>query len=160
MYKNKDMPDDSKLIGEFLKNMQNALKHYTLPELNEALLKALNNTDVKKTTEVSATIDVICRHYGITKKALIRTKHNYKDAIAKKMAYQLLHLTFNIPVRYISNRVFFQKNHNGITQAVKEFRKLNISLKQDREHKALFEDLQAQIVQNVANHKIKNVSIQ
>lgn len=125
---------DKNEIVDLLKNLQNGLKKYTLSEFNEAinvLVKDAKNYGSKE--EIQVVLDEVCNAYGIAKTILIYSNARGNMTQARTMAYCILHFELNLPIRYISKKIFYKKWHGSVAVAVRFYKKLNTAIKPDRE---------------------------
>jgi chromosomal replication initiation ATPase DnaA len=127
------MPNKEEIL-ELLKNIQSGLKKFTITELNDAISNIVK--DVKCVTdakEIQYVIQEVCKEFNINKNQLIHSNARGVISQAKSVAYCLLHFELNLPLRYISKKVFFLKHHGSVAVAVRSFKKLNTAIKPDKE---------------------------
>lgn len=121
----KKNPDiiNSKDLQSLIGNFQEALKVYSLKELNDAILNAINEkSDNKK--EVDFVIQAVSSVYKLTPKLILSKTTRGVVQEARMVAYATLHFDLQMSLRYISARVFKRLNHNGVSQACNQFKEL------------------------------------
>lgn len=148
--------EQQKDLQEFLGNAQKALEKYSVKELNEAIIVALNQKDGKK-NEISHVFDIVCEDYKVTRRVLMSNSQAGEAAKARCMAYCLLHINLGIPMRQITKRIFTGRWHNSVAVAIKYFRALNVSIKPDKEFKERYDRLES-ILSNRINKQEKNIA--
>lgn len=123
------MVDKNKKISQteletLLSNFQEALKTYSLKDLNIAILSALNekNNDKKQSDQV---LKAVCSVYQIGIRELITSRSRGKIQEARMVAYAILHYDLQLPLRFISSVVFKKKHHGSIAQSLIVFKQLN-----------------------------------
>jgi chromosomal replication initiation ATPase DnaA len=131
-----------------LKNLQMSLKKYTIKELNNAMNKVLEEeTPHQKVKEmqVSLVLEEVCKQYKINRQQLIHSKASGELKQAKMIAYCLLHIQLELPIRYIAKRIFYLKWHNNVGVAIKHHKNLNPQIKPDKEFINKMENIKQQI---------------
>lgn len=110
-------------LVSLLSNVQEALKSYTVKELNDAILTALNQKhDLKK--EVDFVVKTVANAYKIQPRTLMQSRARGDVQEARMVCYAVLHLDLEITARFIAKRVF-NKYHNSVNDAIKRFRDLD-----------------------------------
>jgi len=107
-----------------LKNIQDALKKYSIKELNDALLDLLNKNEPKKEL-VDATIKSVCKVFEISQRILINSRSRGKIQDARMVAYAIMHNDLNLPMRFIAVNVFKRRSHGSVVQSLQTFKELN-----------------------------------
>jgi chromosomal replication initiation ATPase DnaA len=133
-------------IIDLLKNLQNGLKKYSLGEFNDAisvLVKDAKNYGNKE--EVQLVLEHVCSNFNISKNQLIYSNARGNIAQARTMAYCLLHFEYNLPIRYISKKIFFKKWHGGVAVAIRYYKNLNMAIKPDREFSVKYQNIKQNI---------------
>lgn len=97
---------ENKDFENLLKNIQEGLKLYSVKELNEAILKALNKKH-DKTLEIDYVLTLVCNKYGITVKSLKQKNARGSILEAKQICYCLLNQNLGLSIRYIAEKIFF-----------------------------------------------------
>lgn len=138
----------------FLRNIQQAVRKYTLSELNETIgdmvhSKAERNRD--KHRQIAIVLDVVCKDFNVSRDLLLTGRGKGKIQQARKFAYCLLHHDLELPIRYIANDIFSQKWHTSVMVVIKYHKSLNCEIKPDREFIEKLSELRKQI-----NGKIQN----
>jgi chromosomal replication initiation ATPase DnaA len=111
-----------KHLQELLKNLQDALKVYSVRELNDAILSALNEKyDLKK--EVDFVLKSVASNYKVQKSLIMRSKKRGEIQEARMICYAILHYDLEISTRQIAKRIF-KKYPNSIQDALKKFKEL------------------------------------
>ena len=97
---------ENKDFENLLKNIQEGLKMYSVKELNEAIIKALNKKH-DKTLEIDYVLTLVCNKYGISIKTLKQKNARGKILEAKQVCYCLLNINLGLSIRYIAEKIFF-----------------------------------------------------
>lgn len=135
-------------IIDLLKNLQSGLKKYTLSEFNDAInVLVKDGKNYANKQHIDSIISEVCNEFGVTKNQLVYSNARGNITQAKNMAYCLLYFELNLPIRYISKRIFFKKWHGSVAIAVRVFKKLNTAIKPDREFMEKYQQIQQKIKQ-------------
>lgn len=127
------MPNKEEIL-ELLKNIQSGLKKFTINELNNAISNIVKDVNcVANDTDIKYVIQEVCKEFSINKNQLLHSKARGIISQAKNVTYCLLHFELNLPLRYISKKVFFLKHHGSVAVAVRNYKKINTAIKPDRE---------------------------
>jgi chromosomal replication initiation ATPase DnaA len=137
-------------VQSLLKNIVDILKHYTLPELNDYLLSAVNKKEDTHDAE-KYIINLVCETYNVSYRSLIYSRSNQSITKARQVAFCLLHFTLGLSTRYIAKRVFKLKYHNTVGSAIKMYKNLNPNMKLDREFKQTVETLKEKVISKLKN---------
>jgi len=97
---------ENKDFENLLKNIQEGLKIYSVKELNEAIIKALNKKH-DKTLEIDYVLTLVATKYGISIKTLKQKNARGKILEAKQISYCLLNQNLGLSIRYIAEKIFF-----------------------------------------------------
>ena len=97
---------ENKDFENLLKNIQEGLKVYSIKELNEAIIKALNKKH-DKTLEIDYVLTLVATKYGISIKTLKQKNARGKILEAKQICYCLLNQNLGLSIRYIAEKIFF-----------------------------------------------------
>jgi chromosomal replication initiation ATPase DnaA len=97
---------ENKDFENLLKNIQEGLKVYSIKELNEAIIKALNKKH-DKTLEIDYVLTLVATKYGISIKTLKQKNARGKILEAKQISYCLLNQNLGLSIRYIAEKIFF-----------------------------------------------------
>jgi chromosomal replication initiation ATPase DnaA len=109
-------------LATLLTNIQDALKVYSVRELNDAILIALNEKfDFKK--EVDFVLKSVASNYKIQRNLIMKSKKRGEIQEARMVVYAILHYDLEISTRQIAKRIF-KKYPNSIQDALKKFRAL------------------------------------
>lgn len=138
---------DKKQLESLLKNIQESLKHYSVEELNEAIIHALNQKK-DKTPQINYVLSIVSDHFNTTIKTL-KKKHlrgNLQEA--KQVAYCLLHFNLGLSIRDISNNVFSNWS-NSVQTGVTKLKNADIKHKADREFIECYEFLRTKLLENI-----------
>ena len=148
---------ENKQLEVFFKNIQKGLKKFTLDELNDSI-DSLVNTDADwertKGKEIATVIGVICKEFEIEKEVLLYGRSKGKTSEARRYAACILHIEYNLPIRFIAKSVFKLNWHTGVTEAVRYYKSLNMEVKPDRE----FSERLQSILNKIAT-KNKNTNV-
>ena len=136
--------NENKDIEILLKNIQQGLKVYTLKELNIALIEALNKTNDKK-DEIEFVLNSVVEYYNISYRTLKQSHTRGVKQEYKQMAYCLLYFNLELPIRYISSRIFFNWPTSVLT-GIKKYKNLNPELKQDKKFLETYQYLQKKLI--------------
>lgn len=96
----------NKEFESLLKSIQEGLKVYSIKELNDAIIKALNKKN-DKTLEIDYVLTIVSNKYSIPVKTLKQKNARGKILEAKQICYCLLNLNLGLSIRYIAEKVFF-----------------------------------------------------
>lgn len=130
---------------ELLKNFQKGLKYCTVEELNEAILNLLNAKGDKK-EEKDYIITIVCSHFDISKRALMKSKHRNGIVEARHLVFCLLHLELGMSTRQIANSVFEYRSHFRVAEAIRRYKSLDPIIKSDREFQDNYKKLQFKLM--------------
>ena len=147
----------SKELESFLRNIQIGLKRYSLSELNqslEALVTDKNEKFKQRQVKVNLVVNVICKHFAIDRDVFLNGRGKGVVQQARKLAYCILHNDFDLPIRYISQKVFSLKWHTSVSLAIQYSKTLKEDVKPDKEFMDKMNELRNEI-----NLKIKNTTI-
>ncbi len=97
---------ENKDFENLLKNIQEGLKVYSIKELNEAIIKALNKKH-DKTLEIDYVLTLVATKYGISIKTLKQKNARGNILEAKQICYCLLNQNLGLSIRYIAEKIFF-----------------------------------------------------
>lgn len=121
-----------------LKNIQDCLREYSVNELNDALLMALDNKCERK-KDVDLIIKLVCQEFKTTDRILLRSKLRRDIQDARFTAFCLLHFVLKFPIRYIASRIFQFRSHTSVSVSIRYFKNLNEKIKTDYEFKQRFD---------------------
>ena len=144
---------ENKDIEILLKNIQEGLKAYTLKELNNALVEALNKTHDKK-DEIEFVLNSVMQHYNISSRVLKQSNARGIKQEYKQMAYCLLYFNLGLSIRYISSRIFFNWA-TGVLTGIKKYKNLNPELKQDKNFLETYKSLQKKLIKFITDKQNK-----
>lgn len=109
-------------LVNLITNLQDALKVYSVRELNDALLIALNEKfDFKK--EVDFVMRSVASNYKVQRSLILTSKKRGEIQEARMIVYAILHYDLEISARQIAKKIF-NKYPNSILDALKKFREL------------------------------------
>ena len=146
------MPEN-KDIGLLLKNIQEGLKNYSIKELNEAIFDALSKKHDKK-EEIDYVISLVVKNYKISERTLKKSNARGDGQDAKQIAYCLLYFNLGLPIRYISQRIFFNWP-TSVLIGIKRYRNASENVKQDKGFIDTYSKLQQQLLQFINTKKTK-----
>jgi len=138
-------------LESLLKNFQEALKTYSLKDLNIAILSALNekNNDSQASEHV---LKAVASVYLISVKDLISSRARGKIQEARMVAYAILHFDMQLSMRFISSIVFKKKHHGAIAQSLIVFKQLNPEkFSMDRETHNRYKEVQNITLKHLIN---------
>lgn len=135
---------ENKDLEQLLKNIQESLKVYSIKELNQAIIVALNEKH-DKTIEINHILDIVSSHYKITIKQLKEKYGKGKIADAKQIAYCLLYFNLGIPVRQIALKIFFNWP-TSVTIGIKRLKEADSKVKVDKEFKETYQLLTDKLI--------------
>lgn len=135
----------------FIDNFAKAVKTHGVKELNDALENIMVNNNNKHRDEIDYLLTIISDGYGVTKRTLktARSAGNLKQA--KSIAFCLLHFGLKLPCRHIATRIFCQKAHGNVWQAINNFNTLNEKVKEDRLFKEKYDYYHNKLVEYIKN---------
>ncbi len=123
-------------IAVLLKNIQSGLKLYSpddlLSQINNSIVESLNKKDNNK-EYIDLAIQIVCEEYLISKRTLIKSAARGKVQEAKMVSYCLLHCDLDLPIRYISIRVFNRKWHTPVARGITYYKTLNLDIKEQKQ---------------------------
>jgi chromosomal replication initiation ATPase DnaA len=137
------------LLQNLLKNIQQALKKFTIKELNDYINNFMHDRQ-PKTTEIDFIFEIVCLDFKTTKSALLKPHIRGELNEAKQMIYCLLYFELGLPTRYIAAKIF-DSWHNSVFSGIKKFRALDPKLKQDKEFLDKYELLLNKFKNNFEN---------
>ncbi len=142
----------SKEFEELLENIQQCLKKYSVQELNQALVtffaKKQDNAD-----EIDFVLQTVANEYSISKRTLIHSSARGNVQEAKEQAYCILHLNLGITLRHISKRIFLQRNHQGVSKVIQEFKNKSTEVKWGKSFIPRNEKIQKQLAEYLTSNK-------
>lgn len=144
-----------KELENFLRTMQQAVRKYSLSELNDTICTIINskNNKVKdRQTHIEVVMDVICDDFQIQKEAFLIGRGKGKVQQARKFAFCILHNDLDLPIRSIAN-LFSMNWHTSVMVVIKYHKTLNKEIKPDREFLEKLQQLQSMVKQKL-NDKI------
>lgn len=141
---------ENKDIEELLKNVQIALRKYSIKELNEAIIIALQNKH-DKTNEVDFILKITSNHFNINVKTLINSKSKGNIQEAKKITYCLLHFNLGLSIRYIATKIF-NTWPNTVAIGINKLKNINIKIKQEAEFLNIYEKLRNELIQHLTKN--------
>lgn len=144
---------DNKDLEQLLKNIQEGLKVYSIKELNEAVITALNQKN-DKTLEINHTLNLVTSHYSISLKQLKQSYGKGRIADAKQIAYCLLHYNLGIPIRQIAMKIFFNWP-NSVTIGIKRLNEADTKIKVDKEFKETYQLLSEKLIKIISQQQQK-----
>jgi chromosomal replication initiation ATPase DnaA len=106
-----------------LKNIQDALKKYSIKQLNDALLDLLNKNEPKKDL-VDATLKSVSKVFDISQRILVNSRARGKIQDARMVCYAIMHHELNLPLRYISVNIFKRRSHGSVIHSLHTFKGL------------------------------------
>ena len=135
--------NEHKEVEFLLKNIQEGIRLYGVKEVNEAITKALyEKTD--KADEVDFILNEIAKDFNITRRNFIMSKkHGYVQQ-ARQLAYCLLYFDIGLSLRAIAN--IFNKYVRSVAIAIENYRKLNPTIKKDKDFIEKYEMYQKKIL--------------
>lgn len=142
-------------LENFLKNIQNGLKKFTLKELNDSLyivLRTKNGKQNPKQKYIQIVLDEVSKEFDIQLEYLINSRKRGTVQQARKIAYCILHFNLKLPIRYIAKNVFYQNWHTRVGAIIQYHNRLNLNIKPDKE----FYD-KLQLINQKVTEKIKNI---
>jgi hypothetical protein len=145
------MPDNTE-IDELLNNMRKALKHYSVKELNEAIIFALSEKKEDISEPVKFVLKIVAKHYGISEKILKNSVSRGRIVEAKNISYCLLHYDLGLPTGYIANRIFFNWK-NSVHLGTKKLKSLNLSIKADKDFYDTYQQMQTKLLIFITDKK-------
>ena len=137
---------------ELFKNIQKGLKYCTVGELNEAILNLLEDKSDKK-DEKEYILTIVCSHFGISKRALMKSKHRNGIMEARHLAFCLLHLELGMSTRHIASGVFDYQSHSRVAEAIRRYKSLDPVIKVDREFQEKYKNLQFKLITFINDKK-------
>jgi chromosomal replication initiation ATPase DnaA len=144
---------DNKDLEQLLKNIQDSLKVYSIKELNQAIIVALNEKH-DKTIEINYILDIVSSHYKISIKQLKGRYGKGRIADAKQIAYCLLYFNLGIPIRQIAMKIFFNWP-TSVTIGIKRLKNADIKVKSDKEFKDTYQLLTEKLIKVISQEKEK-----
>lgn len=130
------------------------LEKYSPKELKAELSDLINKRDENKKKEyIDFVINSVCDKFLITRNILLRSAKRGDVQTAKQITYCLLHVELNLPMRFISSRVFLKRPHNSVGIAVKRYYSLNNKIKVDREFFETYTEIQSRLAEFIKSKK-------
>jgi chromosomal replication initiation ATPase DnaA len=153
MAKSKTDTINSKDLQSLIGNFQEALKVYSLKELNDAILSALDQkADNKK--EVDFVIQAVSSVYKLTPRLILSKTTRGIVQEARMVTYATLHFDLQMSFRYISARIFKRLNHGSVTQACNQFKQLKPDkFTLDKQTMDRYKEVQKIVYDHIINRK-------
>lgn len=123
--------ETEKQLEKLLDNIREGLKRYSVKELNEAIIKALNKKQ-DKSPEIDFVIESVAEFYKIPVTTLKKRSVRGIGQTAKQMAYCLLHVNLGIPQRHIAGKIF-DVWPNSVAIGIRRFKRPDKRLNRDKE---------------------------
>ena len=141
----------TKDIESLLKNIQEGLKHYSVKELNDAIISFLNKKD-DKSHEIDYVFQLVCEEYKTS--ARILRKSNIRGTLheAKQLIYCILHYNLGLSTRYIADKIF-NNWHNSVHMGIKRYKNYDPAIKQDRIFMEKYQSLSRKFIENFTKEK-------
>lgn len=154
------MDKSEKDLSGLLRNMQKALRVYSLKDLNFAISKALTQKDKSnRTEECEYAIDIVCEHYKISKRKIMTTRLGGEVTIARQVAVGLLH--FELSMKQVTIAKIFEITPHHINLYVRKIKTLDPAIRWDREFKENYSILKSKLerfIQNQQNEHTEGIS--
>lgn len=115
-----------------LKNIQDALKKYSVKELNDALLDLLNKNEPKRDL-VDAALKSVSKVFDVSQRILVNSRARGKIQDARMICYAIMHYELNLPLRYISVNIFKRRSHGSVIQSLHTFKGLDEKINYHKE---------------------------
>ena len=112
-------------------NLGEALKHYTVDELNNHLSTVINQKDDKYDLQVYI-IDLVCEEYKTNRRNLIESRSNREISEARLICFCLLHHSLGISIRHIAKKIFGFKHFSIVGKAIRQHKTLDPNIKADK----------------------------
>lgn len=139
-------------IEDLLKNMRKALKHYSVKELNEAIITSLSKRKNDINKEVNYILKIVAAQYKVTEMILKNSVSRGKIVEAKNIAYCLLHYDLGLSIGHISQRIFFN-SRNSVYTGIKKLKSLNLSIKADKDFYDTYQQMQSKLLIFITDKK-------
>ena len=136
---------EKKDIELLLKNISEGLKNYSIKELNDAIIDSLSKKHDKK-EEIDYVLNIVTNKFNISYRTLKMTNARGVVQDAKQTAYCLLHFELGLPIRYISQRIFFNWA-TSVLIGLKRYRNSNENIKQDKVFMETYSELQKKLLE-------------
>lgn len=147
---------EQKELELFLRTMQQAVRKFSLTELNETIGSIVNSKGDRvrdKQRQIATVVDVICDDFNIERDLFLTGRGKGKVQQARKYAYCIFHHDLDLPIRYIANNIFNMNWHTSVMVVIKYHKSLNKEIKPDREFLEKLAELQNKIIEK-SNNKI------
>jgi chromosomal replication initiation ATPase DnaA len=149
--------EEKQEVHDFVKNLQQGLKKFSLKELNDelqAIIEKRYDKQKDKEKQISLVIDLVCKEYNIPRNTLIHSRTTSELKQPRTIAYCLLHFTLHLPIRYIAKNVFFLKFHNSVGVAIKYYNTINTKIAPDKEFIDTYTKIQTNAIKKLKTEKI------
>jgi hypothetical protein len=123
--------NEKRAIEHLLRNISDALKIYTVKELNEALIAILSKKNTLS-TEIDYTMSIVAEEYKISV-SLLKQKHvRGKVQDAKQICYCLLNKNLGLSKRHIGEKIFCGWVRS-VSIGINRFDNANVRMKTEKE---------------------------
>lgn len=139
---------------DLLKNIQEALKHHTPQELNDAIIEILNKKE-DKAPEIEHVLNSVCSKFNISIRTLKKSKARGEIQQARSLAYCLLHLDLGLSVRHVAKKIF-KKYPNSVSVAIKYKRNCDTKIKRERVFLEYYEELRNELIEFIKEQNQTN----
>lgn len=121
-------------IGLLLGNIKRGLDFYSVSELNEAILEAIDKKD-NKAIKINMVIDSVCDVFKYSKRLLLNSKFRGSNKLPSHVLIVYLVRELDITTRHIANKVFNMNpnSHSAVFKISKSYDNLNPKIKSDAE---------------------------
>lgn len=143
---------ENKDFENLLKNIQEGLKMYSVKELNEAIIKALNKKH-DKTLEVDYILTLVSNKYGISIKSLKQKNARGKILEAKQVCYCLLNQNLGLSIRYIAEKIFFNWATSVAIGIKRQKQSAGKDLFKNKPFMDNYNELQAELIKYITENK-------
>ena len=140
---------EHKELGELFKNIQKSVSLFGLNETNR-FLDDIVSSKREGSDLIEYIINCVCIEYNVSRTILMRSNSRGEIADAKKLTFVLLHNIIGLSIRHISKRIFLHPNHMVGHRALRDFRRLDVRIKQHKELLDRYNRLEQQIQNKIA----------
>ena len=125
---------DNKDLSNLLSSFQEALSHYTVPELNDAIIEVLEKRDGKSILK-NRVINAVCEVFLCNKRTLLHTSFRGNNRVRAAVLIVYLNKEYELTYRHIAKDIFMldPSSSNSVWRIIKDYQSLNEKVKRDAE---------------------------
>lgn len=136
--------DKKEDINNLLTNIQRGLELYSVSELNEAIVEAINKKD-EKSVKINRVAEAVSDIFNIKKRTLLSTAFRGQNKLPAAILIVFLRKELDINHRYMAKNVFNinASSESSIFRIITQYKTLNVNIKKDAEFLNHYEKVKA-----------------